>query len=156
MSKQDGHIRVMIVNGVNLGCLGTREVNIYGCTSFDEYLAHLRERYPQVELEHFQSDCVGELAEAITSARNLHGIILNAGAYTHTSVVLADAVRAAQCPVVEVHISNLFGREQYRRKSVLSAACAGFISGFGLESYQLAVESFLLKKCGRPVKPTAV
>ena len=147
---------MLIVNGVNLSCLGTREVNIYGSVSFEEYLETLRGRYPQVELEFFQSDHVGELAEKIASARNLHGIILNAGAYTHTSVVLADAVRAAKCPVVEVHISNLFGREQYRRNSVLSAVCAGFISGFGLGSYALAVESFLMKNRGEAVKPTAV
>ncbi|MBQ3734444.1 MAG: 3-dehydroquinate dehydratase [Bacteroidales bacterium] len=138
-------MRLMIVNGVNLSRLGTREVNIYGNVSFEEHLAEMRERYPKVELEYVKSDKEGELAEAITSARNLHGIILNAGAYTHTSVVLADAVRAAKSPVVEVHISNLFGREQYRRNSVLSAACAGFISGFGLQSYDLAVEAFLMK-----------
>lgn len=147
MSEMDGQIRLMIVNGVNLGCLGTREVNIYGCLSFDEYLTRLRERFPQVQFGYFQSDHVGELAEAVVSARNLHGIILNAGAYTHTSVVLADAVRAARCPVVEVHISNLFGREQYRRNNVLSSACAGFVSGFGLDGYELAVVSFLRKNC---------
>ena len=145
MKKENEHIRLLIVNGVNLGCLGTREVNIYGSVSFGEYLETLRGRYPQVELDYFQSDHVGELAEKITSARNLHGIVLNAGAYTHTSVVLADAVRTAQCPVVEVHISNLFGREQYRRNSVLSSVCAGFISGFGLDGYELAVLSFLRK-----------
>ena len=105
----------------------------------------MRELYPGVELEYCQYDTEGELAEAIVLARNLHGIILNAGAYTHTSVVLADAVRAARCPVIEVHISNLFGREQYRRHNVLSSACAGFISGFGLQSYDLAVEAFLMK-----------
>ena len=142
---------MLIVNGVNLSCLGTREVNIYGSVSFGEYLETLRGRYPQVELDYFQSDHIGELAEKITSARNLHGIVLNAGAYTHTSVVLADAVRTAQCPVVEVHISNLFGREQYRRNSVLSSVCAGFISGFGLDGYELAVLSFLQKN-GQDIK----
>ena len=151
MKKENEHIRLLIVNGVNLSCLGTREVNIYGSVSFGEYLETLRGRYPQVELDYFQSDHVGELAEKITSARNLHGIILNAGAYTHTSVVLADAVRTAQCPVVEVHISNLFDREQYRRNSVLSSVCAGFISGFGLDGYELAVLSFLQKN-GQDVK----
>ena len=151
MKKENEHIRLLIVTGVNLSCLGTREVNIYGSVSFGEYLETLRGRYPQVELDYFQSDQVGELAEKITSARNLHGIILNAGAYTHTSVVLADAVRTAQCPVVEVHISNLFGREQYRRNSVLSSVCAGFISGFGLDGYELAVLSFLQKN-GQDVK----
>ncbi len=142
---------MLIINGVNLSCLGTREVNIYGSVSFGEYLETLRGRYPQVELDYFQSDHIGELAEKITSARNLHGIVLNAGAYTHTSVVLADAVRTAQCPVVEVHISNLFGREQYRRNSVLSSVCAGFISGFGLDGYELAVLSFLQKN-GQDIK----
>ena len=156
MSNECDHIRLLIVNGVNLGCLWTREVNIYGSLSFEEYMAALRERYPQVELGYFQSDNVGDLAEAITTARNLHGIILNAGAYTHTSVVLADAVKAAKCPVIEVHISNLFGREQYRRNSVLSAACAGFVSGFGLDGYELAVESILIKNRRKAVKPTAV
>jgi len=146
----------MIVNGVNLSRLGTREVNIYGNVSFEEHLAEMRERYPQIELEYVQSDKEGELAEAISSARNLHGIILNAGAYTHTSVVLADAVRAAKCPVVEVHISNLFGREQYRRNSVLSAACAGFISGFGLQSYDLAVEAFRMKFNASEIKPLQI
>ena len=136
---------MLIVNGVNLSSLGTREVNIYGSVSFEEYLGKLRERYPQAEISFFQSDDVGALANAITTARNLHGIILNAGAYTHTSMVLADAVRTAQCPVVEVHISNLFGREQYRRKSVLSSVCSGFISGFGLDGYELALLSFLRK-----------
>ena len=145
MKNENEHIRLLIINGVNLSCLGTREVDIYGSVSFEEYLGKLRVLYPQAEISFFQSDDVGALANAITTARNLHGIILNAGAYTHTSMVLADAVRTAQCPVVEVHISNLFGREQYRRKSVLSSVCAGFISGFGLESYDLAVTSFLMK-----------
>jgi len=145
MKKENDHIRLLIVNGVNLSSLGTREVNIYGSVSFEEYLGKLRDRYPQAEISFFQSDDVGALANAITTARNLHGIILNAGAYTHTSMVLADAVRTAQCPVVEVHISNLFGREQYRRKSVLSSVCSGFISGFGLDGYELALLSFLRK-----------
>ena len=152
MKKENEHIRLLIINGVNLSCLGTREVNIYGCFSFEEHLEKMRVRYPQAELSYFQSDDVGTLANAITTARNLHGIILNAGAYTHTSVVLADAVRTAKCPVVEVHISNLFGREQYRRKSVLGSACAGFISGFGLQSYDLAVVSFLMKYGDEDIK----
>ena len=151
MKKENEKIRLLIVNGVNLSCLGTREVNIYGSVSFEEYLERLRTHYPQLNISFFQSDDIGALANAITSARNLHGIILNAGAYTHTSMVLADAVRTAQCPVVEVHISNLFGREQYRRKSFLSSACAGFISGFGLDGYELAVLSFLQKN-GQEVK----
>ena len=150
------HIRILIVNGVNLGCLGTREVNVYGSVSFEEHLSEMRERFPQTEISYFQSDREGEVAEAITLARNLHGIILNAGAYTHTSVVVADAVRAAKCPVVEVHISNLFGREQYRRNSMLSSACAGFISGFGLQRYDLAVEALLMKFRSHAIKPQQV
>lgn len=156
MNSDAQHIRLLIVNGVNLSRLGTREVNIYGNVSFEEHLAEMREHYPQIELDSVQSEKEGELAEAITSARGLLGIILNAGAYTHTSVVLADAVRAAKCPVVEVHISNLFGREQYRRNSVLSAACAGFISGFGLRSYDLAVEAFLMKYNASEIKPQQI
>lgn len=150
------HIRLLIVNGVNLSNIGTREVNIYGSVSFEEHLCRLRDRHPQADIDYYQSDKEGDLAEKITTARNLHGIILNAGAYTHTSMVLADAVRAAHCPVVEVHISNLFGREQYRRISRLSSACSGFISGFGLESYDLAVESFLLKQRTEEIKPQPV
>lgn len=152
MKNESKHIRLLIVNGVNLSCLGTREVNIYGRVSFEEYLSELQKRYPQAEIAFFQSDSEGELAHAITSARNLHGIILNAGAYTHTSVILADAVRAARCPVVEVHISNLFGRENYRRNSMLSAACQGFVSGFGLQSYDLAIEAFLMKNSETEIK----
>lgn len=152
MKNESKHIRLLIVNGVNLSCLGTREVNIYGSVSFEEYLSELQKRYPQVEIACFQSDNEGELAKAITSARNLHGIILNAGAYTHTSVILADAVRATKCPVVEVHISNLFGRENYRRNSMLSAACVGFISGFGLQSYDLAIEAFVKKNSDEEIK----
>lgn len=152
MKNESKHIRLLIVNGVNLSCLGTREVNIYGRVSFEEYLSDLQQRYPQAEITCFQSDNEGELAKAITSARNLHGIVLNAGAYTHTSVILADAVRAAKCPVMEVHISNLFGRENYRRNSMLSGACVGFICGFGLQSYDLAIEAFLKKNSNEQIK----
>lgn len=156
MKNESEHIRLLIVNGVNLSCLGTREVNIYGRVSFDEYLSELQDRYPQVEVDFFQSDVEGDLAQAITAARNLHGIILNAGAYTHTSIVLADAVKAAKCPVVEVHISNLFGRENYRRNSQLSAACVGFVSGFGLQSYDLAIQAFLMKFRAEEIKPQCI
>ena len=137
--------RILIVNGVNLGQLGTREVDIYGCVSFEEYLQQLRTEYPDVAFDYVQEDDETVLAHHIAQAKGYEGIVLNAGAYTHTSVVLADAVRATSCPVMEVHISNLFGREQYRRHNVLSSACAGFISGFGLQSYDLAVEAFLMK-----------
>lgn len=138
--------KILIVNGVNLSCLGTREIDIYGSLSFDAYLDSLRKHYPTVCLDAFQSDYEGELAEKIVQAVDYDGIILNAGAFTHTSLILADAVRATSVNVIEVHISNLFGREQYRRTSCLSSACNGFISGFGLDSYRLAVDAILLKK----------
>ena len=141
-------MRILIVNGVNLQQLGSREVNVYGSVSFDEYLSELRDRYPSVDFGFFQDDDEGALAEKIANATGYEGIIINAGAYTHSSVVLADAVRTTSCPVIEVHISNLFGREQYRRNSMLASCCAGFISGFGLDSYRLAVEAIMGKKCG--------
>ena len=135
-------MRIAIINGVNLGRLGSREVNIYGSLSFEEYLEQLRRQFPAVELEHFQSDNLEELVNALHRYAEYDGIILNPGAYTHTAMVLADAVRAISAPVVEVHISNLFGRELYRKRSVISAHCTGFISGFGLQGYALAIHHF--------------
>ena len=139
-------MRILILNGVNLKQLGTREINVYGSVSFDAYLDSLKGQYPQVQFDFHQSDDEWELASLLADAVSYDGIILNAGAYTHSSVIMADAVRTTSCPVVEVHISNLFGREQYRKNSVLSACCVGFIAGFGLDSYRLAVESFVGKK----------
>ena len=135
--------RYLILNGVNLACIGTREVNIYGSLTFDAFLDDLRQQYPELQLDYHCTDDEGALAAFITSAVSYDGIVLNAGAYTHSSVILADAVRAVSVPVVEVHISNLFGREHYRRESVLSGCCRGFISGFGLDSYRLAIEALL-------------
>lgn len=143
MNSLEIHSKYLILNGVNLRCLGTREVNIYGSLSFDAYLQTLRLAYPQLDIDFGQMDDEGKLATAITSAKGYDGIILNAGAFTHTSLVIADAVRAVNTPVVEVHISNLFGREQYRRESILSSCCHGFISGFGLDSYRLAIEALM-------------
>ena len=131
--------RILIINGVNLQELGTREVNIYGTLSFDEYFKTLQQRHPEVELHYFQSNQVGELAEAITQHKDFDGIILNPGAYTHTTLVLADAIKAVAVPVIEVHISNLFGREQYRRHSFIAGACKGQICGFGLNGYEMAL-----------------
>ena len=131
--------RILIINGVNLQELGTREVNIYGTLSFDDYFKSLQQRHPEVELHYFQSNNVGELAEAITRHKDFDGIILNPGAYTHTSLVLADAIKAVAVPVIEVHISNLFGREQYRRHSFIAGACKGQICGFGLNGYEMAL-----------------
>ena len=135
-------MKLLIINGVNLGLLGTREVNVYGHVTFEEYLASLRQQFPSVQLDFFQSDSLDELVGRIHSA-GYDGIIFNPGAYTHTSIVLADAVKAVATPVVEVHISNLFGREQYRRNSRLSGCCKGFIAGFGLQGYALAIQSFI-------------
>ena len=135
-------MRIAIINGVNLSRLGSREVNIYGSLSFEEYLERLRKQFPAVELEYFQSDSLEELVNALHRYAEYDGIVLNPGAYTHTAMVLADAVRAISAPVVEVHISNLFGRELYRKRSVISAHCTGFISGFGLQGYALAIHHF--------------
>ena len=133
--------RILIINGVNLQELGTREVNIYGTLSFDEYFKTLQQRHPEVELHYFQSNQVGELAETITQHKDFDGIILNPGAYTHTTLVLADALKASAVPVIEVHISNLFGREQYRRHSFIAGACKGQICGFGLNGYEMALNA---------------
>lgn len=140
MNKTD-NIRILILNGVNLGQLGTREINIYGSISFEEYLNELQSRYPEIEISYAQYDSEGDLASALKEGNQYHGVILNAGAYTHTSIILADAIKSIITPVIEVHISNLFGREQYRRESMVSSACIGFISGFGLDSYRLAIEA---------------
>lgn len=135
-------MRISIINGVNLSQLGTREVNIYGSQTFEEYFEQLRQTFPEVELSYFQSDKIEELVDALRKGQNYDGIIMNPGAYTHTAIVLADAVRSISTPVIEVHITNLFGRELYRRRSVISAHCAGFISGFGLQGYELAIRHF--------------
>ena len=135
-------MRIAIINGVTLGCLGTREVNIYGSQTFEEYFEQLKQMFPDVELSYFQSDKIEELVDALRKGQNCDGIILNPGAYTHTAIVLADTIKSISTPVIEVHISNLFGRELYRRRSVIAAHCAGFISGFGLQGYALAVHHF--------------
>lgn len=136
-------MNLLIINGVNLSLLGSRETDVYGCTRFEDYLDSLRSKYPEVSLDYLQTDKVEEIAAAITGAKEVDGIILNPGAYTHTSIVIADAIKAVPVRVVEVHISNLFGREQFRRHSFIAPACAGSISGFGLKGYELALLSFI-------------
>lgn len=138
--------KILILNGVNLGTLGTREVNIYGNESFPDYFSKIEKKYPEIRLYYEQTNSLDELVTIIEKSVDFDGIIINPGAYTHTSIVIADAIRASSVPFVEVHISNLFGREQYRRKSLISAHCQGFIAGFGLKGYELAVCSFL---CGQ-------
>lgn len=134
--------KIAIINGVNLQQLGTREVDIYGARSFDEYFTELKRRFPQFELHAFQSDDLAEIVRFIHRGAEFDGIVLNAGAYTHTAIVLADAIKSISTPVVEVHISNIFNRENYRKNSFIAAACVGSISGFGLKSYDLALFSF--------------
>lgn len=139
-------MRIEIINGPNLNLLGKREPTIYGDQSFEGYLERLRQLYPDVELTYFQSNGEGELIDEIHRAGfSFDGIILNAGAYTHYSIALQDAIRAVTTPVIEVHISNVHTREEFRHKSVISCACMGVICGFGLDSYRLAVEAFIRK-----------
>lgn len=137
-------MKIQIVNGPNLNLLGVREPGIYGSESFESYLSKLREQYPEVEIEYYQSNVEGELINKIQEVGfSFDGIVLNAGAYTHTSIALHDCIRAIKCPVVEVHISNVHQREEFRHHSFISAACKGMICGFGLNSYRLAIEGLL-------------
>ena len=138
-------MKILIVNGPNLNLLGRREPGIYGGTSFEDYLPQLRQRFPDVELEYYQSNVEGELINKMQQEGfTAHGIVLNAGAYTHTSVALHDCIRAIKSPVVEVHISNVHTREEFRHHSMISAACRGVICGFGLDSYRLAIEALTM------------
>ncbi|MBL4658644.1 MAG: type II 3-dehydroquinate dehydratase [Flavobacteriales bacterium] len=135
-------MKVIIINGPNLNLLGTREKSVYGEKSFEEYFESLKSGYPDVDLEYYQSNVEGELIDKIQEVGfSYDGILLNAGGYTHTSVAISDAVAAVSTPVIEVHISNIFAREEFRHISLLSKNCVGIISGFGLESYKLALES---------------
>lgn len=136
-------MKLIIINGPNLNLLGKREPEIYGDQGFDSYLASLRSKYPSVELAYFQSNIEGELIDKLHDAGfNYDGIILNAAAYTHTSVGIGDAVKAIETPVIEVHISNVYARETFRHNSYISPNAAGIIIGFGLKGYELALESF--------------
>ena len=136
----------MIMNGPNLNLLGIREPGIYGKEGFDEYLKVLRKKYEDIDMDYFQSNTEGELINKIhETGFSYEGIILNAGAYTHTSIALADAISAVTTPVIEVHISNTARRESFRHVSFLSAACLGTITGFGLDSYELALQALLLR-----------
>lgn len=135
---------IVIINGPNLNLLGTREPNIYGNQSFDDYLASLPTLYPNVHFEYFQSNHEGDLIDKLHAVGfSVDGIVLNAGAYTHTSIALADAIKAISSPVVEVHISNVHARESFRRQSLLSPVCKGVICGFGLQSYTLAIAALI-------------
>ena len=135
------------MNGPNLNLLGVREPGIYGSSSFESYLPKLRERYPEVEIEYYQSNVEGEMINKLQEVGFTYdGIVLNAGAYTHTSIALHDCIRSLRSPVIEVHISNVHTREEFRHHSYLSPACKGVICGFGLDSYRLAVEALVFDK----------
>ena len=139
-------MKLQIINGPNLNLIGQREKSIYGVMSFDDYLDHILNKYPELYIDYFQSNIEGEIIDKIQEVGySFDGIILNAAAYTHTSVGIADAVRAIETPVIEVHISNTKSREDYRHKSFISPHVKGIIQGFGLLSYELAVFSFLDK-----------
>ena len=137
-------MRIQIINGPNINLLGKREPSIYGSSTFEDCLVGLKSRYPDVSLDYFQSNIEGELIDKIQEVGfDVDGIVLNAGAYTHTSIALHDAIRAITAPVIEVHISNVHARESFRHVSMIACACRGVICGFGLDSYRLAVEALL-------------
>ena len=138
-------MKVIIINGPNLNLLGIREPGIYGKVSMETYLQQLRKDYPNAEIEYYQSNIEGELINKLQEVGfSYDGIVLNAGAYTHTSIALLDCIRSLQTPVIEVHISNVNAREEFRRHSMIAPACKGTIQGFGMNSYRLAIEAFLL------------
>lgn len=140
----DDKKRLLILNGPNLNLLGKREPGIYGSDTMEGYLATLQERFPSIELEYYQSNVEGELINKLHEVGFTHdGVVLNAGAYTHTSVAIHDAIKAISAPVVEVHISNVYQRETYRHTSLITGACIGVISGFGMDSYRLGIEALL-------------
>ena len=137
-------MKIIIINGPNLNLLGKREPETYGNTAFEEYFKQLERAFPEITLEYFQSNHEGEIVDKLHEIGfQYDGIILNAAAYTHTSIAIADAVRAISTPVVEIHISNIFQRESFRHTSFLSPVVKGIVSGFGMDSYKLALYSFL-------------
>jgi len=136
--------KIIIINGPNLNLLGKREPETYGDKSFDSYFKELEVEFPFLELTSFQSNVEGEIINKIQETGfSLDGIVLNAGGYTHTSVAIADAISAIKTPVIEVHISNVYAREEYRHQSLMAKNCKGVIAGFGLDSYKMAINSFL-------------
>jgi 3-dehydroquinate dehydratase-2 len=138
--------RIEIINGPNLNLTGLRQPEIYGTVTMEQMVAGLRERFPQVEIGYYQSNVEGEIINRLHEVGfTADGIVLNAGGYSHTSVAIHDAIAAITTPVIEVHISNIFAREEYRRHSLLSDVCKGVICGLGLEGYRFAIESFIYK-----------
>lgn len=137
-------MNIQIINGPNLNLLGVREKSIYGETGFEDYLESLRKRYANITINYYQSNVEGEIINKLhETGFSCDAIVMNAGAYTHTSVAIADAIAAIKAPVIEVHISNVYKREEFRHKSLLAANCKGVIAGFGLDSYRLAIENMV-------------
>lgn len=137
-------MKIQIINGPNLNLLGVREPGIYGNQGFDTYIQTLRDRYSIIEIDYFQSNVEGELINKLHEVGFTYdGIVINAGGYTHTSVAIADAIAAIKTPVVEVHISNIYAREEYRHVSLTGKNCKGVLTGFGMDGYRLAIESLL-------------
>lgn len=140
-------MKVLIINGPNLNLLGTRQPEIYGAQSMEQYLDFLHEVYPDVEIEYYQSNHEGDIVDQLQcvgfDTDDCRGIVLNAGAYTHTSLAIADAIAAIKLPVVEVHISNVASREEIRHRSLIAPVCKGTITGFGMDSYRLAIEALI-------------
>lgn len=137
-------MKIQIINGPNLNLLGKREPGIYGSEGFESYFESLKSKYPQVELHYFQSNVEGEIINKLHEVGfSFDGVVMNAGAYTHTSVAIADAIAGIKTPVIEVHISNVYAREEFRHQSMIAKNCKGIVTGFGLMSYELAVLSFL-------------
>jgi 3-dehydroquinate dehydratase II len=140
-------MRIQIINGPNLNLLGKRETSIYGNSSFEDFFSTLKTKYPDIELHYYQSNVEGEIVNKLhETGFDFDGIIINAGAYTHTSVAIHDAIGGIKTPVVEVHISNVYAREEFRHKSLITSKCIGMLTGFGLDSYVLAIEAFRLTK----------
>lgn len=140
-------MKILIINGPNLNLLGKREPEIYGSMSFEEYFENLKEKFPEIDLQYYQSNIEGNLIDKIQEAGfSFDGILLNAGGYTHTSVAISDAIASVKTPVLEIHISNIYKREEFRHKSIISKECIGMISGLGLLGYELGINYFLKTK----------
>lgn len=139
-------MKIQIINGPNLNLLGKRETSIYGSQSFESFFEELKKRFPEADLRYYQSNVEGEIVNKLhETGFDFDGIVLNAGAYTHTSVAIHDAIAGIKTPVIEVHISNVYGREEFRHKSLITSKCIGLLTGFGLEGYALAI-SYLLNR----------
>jgi len=135
-------MKIIIINGPNLNLLGKREVGVYGTKSFEDHLLILKEKFQNIQIDYFQSNIEGDIINRIQSSdNNYNAILINAGGYSHTSVAILDAIKAISCQVIEVHISNIYSREKFRSHSLLSSACKAVVCGFGLKSYDLAIES---------------